>query len=325
MNAIAEDWFQPCFNGNTIEFQTDFSNVVAVDEDSASQFATLSANTRSTPCSSSTRSSALNFGKLRIQYQGGNLNQRWAAIQSAPDDRNNKILDFSLREPNVGGDRGRVQLVSDGNKGMKIMNIRTRLYLPEGMRALQDYGNTIRWFTVAEWWNDGDWTGSAYPFRISLSMHKTAAAKGNLYFNVRAETFDRASGQWNKLVWESTADKFPIPFGKWMALEYAVAEGNAKNGRFMMLVTPEGGERQTLIDVTNFTHHPSDPAPDGFVDFHPLKLYTSAAILQYMMSRQQTMTFLWDDLFMRGCFRWQDCAPVAVPSAPESISTQAVH
>lgn len=324
LHAMAEDWFQPCFNGDYIEFKTEFSNVVSINEDSAGQFATLSANTRSTPCSSSVRSPQLDFGKLRVQYQGGNLNQRWAAIEPAPDDRNNLVMDFTLREPNVKGEKGRVQLVADGNKGLKIMRIRTRLYLTEGMRVLQDYPNPLRWLTIAEWWNNGDWTGSPYPFRITLGMLKPESGKGNLRFDVRSETFDRAANKWNTVVWQAIADSFPIPVGQWMTLEYVVAEGNAKTGRFMMMVTPEGGERQTLFDITNFTHHPADPAPDGFVDFHPLKLYTSAALVQYVAGRQQTMSILWDDLTLRGCSRWQDCAAVAVPSAPGGVRSMPV-
>ena len=45
-------------------------------------------------------------------------------------------------------------------------------------------------------------------------------------------------------------------------------------GRFYLAVVTEDKAKHVIFDVRNTTHHPDDPAPDGFVQFNPLKMYT---------------------------------------------------
>ena len=72
-------------------------------------------------------------------------------------------------------------------------------------------------------------------------------------------------------------------------------EGNKETGRFYMAITPDGGSKQVVFDVTNFTHNTQDPAPDGFTGYNPMKLYTSKEVVAFMKSNGKTLQIYWDD------------------------------
>ena len=52
---------------------------------------------------------------------------------------------------------------------------------------------------------------------------------------------------------------------------------------------------RNLFDVHNYTHHPSDPSPDGVTSFNPMKLYTSGALINGMSQANAELAVFWDD------------------------------
>ena len=67
-----------------------------------------------------------------------------------------------------------------------------------------------------------------------------------------------------------------------------------------MTIETKGGDKQTVFDITNYTHNSQDPSPDGITDFNPLKLYTSKEIANYMKSKNKSLLIYWDDLKLWG-------------------------
>ena len=68
-------------------------------------------------------------------------------------------------------------------------------------------------------------------------------------------------------------------------------------------MTPDGGGRILLFDVTDWTCNPAASGPDGLTDFNPLKLYTSEETVDYVRSQGGELHVLWDDLRVFGVFK----------------------
>jgi hypothetical protein len=100
-------------------------------------------------------------------------------------------------------------------------------------------------------------------------------------------------------IWEKNNLNFDIPIGKWVTAEIFYREGNKQNGQFTLFLTPAGKKKKVIINVLNFTHHPSDPSPNGVAHFNPMKLYTSAALINYIKSKKGELNILWDDFEIR--------------------------
>jgi hypothetical protein len=197
-----------------------------------------------------------------------------------------------------------VQMNAYATDQMRSKEIRftTRMKLSSDVELLRSMTKTFDWLTISEWWNNAGWTNEPFPFRVSVNVTKPLAAAGSpLHFQAKAQVLDVVTNKWNTTMWKATNSTIEVPTGKWVTLEYHFRQGNATEGRFYLAIVPDGGVRQVVFDVTGWTQHPSDPAPDGLSHLNPLKLYTSSAILDHMRAAGGTLSVLWDDLGFRLC------------------------
>jgi len=88
-------------------------------------------------------------------------------------------------------------------------------------------------------------------------------------------------------------------------MDYYFKEGSRDTGRFYLAITPEGEPRQTVFDITNFTHNTRDPSPNGMTGYSPLKLYTSKEIVAFMKSKGKALQIYWDDFKV-----WKNKKPI---------------
>jgi hypothetical protein len=234
-----------------------------------------------------------NIGDLGIYFEGGNSSMRFARIVEDPTNSNNQILHYWLNQPNVGGTKGRIQVEIYGNNDLVELSQKVRLYLPNDWNIIKNAeGRRFNWLTIMEFWNNAGWTDEDYPFRLTLQIHKNEADSTQLTFYLAADT--RPESTWETL-YDERNTSFSIPVEQWMTLEFYYKEGNASNGRFTFAVTPDGGVKQTIFDITDFTHHPSDPSPDGLTDYNPMKLYTSKTLIDYVRDNGGVLQMYWDD------------------------------
>ena len=165
-----------------------------------------------------------------------------------------------------------------------------RVFLHKDFNALRKYPQSIPWLTIAEFWNNEWWVaGEQNGFRITVGVGKPTAAESDLYFILEAED----AGQ--KKVWEADKASAKVPIGQWFTLEYYFREGNKVTGRFTMVITPDGGERQVLFDVNDYTHNSYDLAPNGLSGYNPMKLYTSREVVGFMKNQGKALQIYWDD------------------------------
>lgn len=248
-------------------------------------------------------------GRMVVQYQGGDASERLARIVAEPGNPGNRVLKFALRSANVRDDagnpvKGRVQLNAYQSSGMrsKEVGFTVRMYLPQDFNLLEALPQSFGWLTISEWWNNAGWTGQDHPFRISVDITKPSAQPGTaLRFGVRAQTLNPVTNKWDTTVWHATNTAVEVPVGQWVTLEYYYREGDAAQGRFYLAMVAAGGGRQVLFDQRGWTHHPSDPAPDGLTHLNPLKLYTSKALIDAVRNAGGALQMYWDDIGFRLC------------------------
>jgi len=236
-----------------------------------------------------------NIGTLHIEYQGGNDTMRLAQITADPTNPTNKVFWFWVKYPNASsGTKGRVQgnLYGSSN-GFTNLYYTIRLYLPHDLDTLK-YGTAqVHWFTLMEFWNNPNWNGDPFPFRISVNLQRMGYVPDSLHFGVRGEMNTDTDSE--VAVWNSPNTNFSVPINTWMKIEINYIQGDSTTGRFFMAVTPDGGNRTVVCDVTGYTFHPSNPNPDGLNYFSPFKLYTSDDVIDTLRNWGKMANVYWDD------------------------------
>jgi hypothetical protein len=248
-----------------------------------------------------------NIGNFNLQYQGGDSTMRYAKIIPEPGNPSNHVLQFWLNQPNVNGSKGRIQGNLYGNNGLYEFYQSVRLFLTGDFNTVKAFPNRIHWLTIAEFWNNITWSQDIpYRFRITLGIGKNAGAGSELNFILDAEDCQlfENGGQKYTTVWAETNDKIQVPVSQWFTLDLYYKEGNNETGRFYLAMTPQGGKREVVFDLSKITHNTEDPHPDGVGDFNPVKLYTSKELIDFMKSQGKALQILWDDYAL-----WKDRSP----------------
>ena len=237
---------------------------------------------------------APNGGQFLLEYTGGDETKRFARIIPEPDNPDNHVLCFWLGDSWLASEnqvKARVQanIYSIPNPYKEFYQ-RVRVFLHEDFNALRQFPQAISWLTIAEFWNNEWWVkGEQNGFRITLGIGKPTAVASDLYFILDAEDAGQVK------VWEADNTVVKVPVGQWFTIEYYFREGNRVTGRFTMAITPDGGERQVVFDVNNYTHNSYDLAPGGLSGYNPMKLYTSSEVVGFMKNQGKALQIYWDD------------------------------
>ena len=238
------------------------------------------------------------IGNFNLQYQGGDSTMRFAKIIPEPGNPSNHVLQFWLDAPNVEGKKGRIQANIYGNNGLFDFSQSVRIFLHDDFNTVKKFPQKISWLTIAEFWNNITWSQSVpYRFRITLGIGKNVEGEGDLNFILDAQDcqlFADGSQKYST-IWSEKNNTIKVPVSKWFTLDLYYKEGNSSTGKFYLSMTPEGGTKQVIFDVTKFTHNTEDPHPDGVGDFNPIKLYTSKGLIDFMKSQGKTLQIYWDD------------------------------
>lgn len=242
---------------------------------------------------------ALNPGFMEVQYTGGDSSKRFIKVGTDPTNARNKVLHFWLNDSwlaSEGQYKARTQTNIYGIKnGFKEFYQSVRVFLAEDFNVLKSYPNPIPWCTISEFWNNAGWS-EKNGFRLTLGIGKYTAGNEDLHFILDAQDHNLVDGKWQSpTIWSAPHSDVAVPIGKWFTMEYYFKEGDAKNGRFYLAITPDGGKKQVIYDIINFTHCTFDPNPNGLNDYNPMKLYTSTDVVSFVRSKGKTLQIYWDD------------------------------
>jgi hypothetical protein len=238
-------------------------------------------------------------GPVEIQYGDGSWIQRNAKIAPNPTDPNDNAMQFTINSPNCcNGNLGRVQMNLYKVQHLKKMKVSVDVFIPQSQAIIADFPSAMNFLTISEWWNNEGW-GDQYPFRISVNVVKDTDQIGSpLVLEARAQIKNETKSQaWQGAVWLEKNSTFHIPFNKWFTLEYEFVEGDDRHGKFILNSLIDN-KKYNIFNVTNFTHHPDDPSPDGLTAFNPIKLYTNQKLIDHLVKRLEPLTIYWDNLHL---------------------------
>lgn len=245
------------------------------------------------------------LGTCRFQYAGGDTTKRRVTIEPDPTNNSNHVLRYWMRQVNVKpnasyGGKGRIQANVAGNSHLRNFYYRVRLYFHSDWQYLQNWREKMGWFILAEFWNNANWTREGHPFRIHITISNDPGSGNGLQFGVGAQIENRG---W-KGIWHESNKSFSIPLEQWLTAEIYLKEGKSEKGRFYFAITEQNGDKTIIFNVRNTTHHPDDPAPDGFTQFNPMKLYTHNRNIHRVRNQGGALQIYWDDFEI-----WTDKTP----------------
>ncbi len=296
-----------CAAGGGERLRITFEGGASVSSGAGTQFATLVPDNCCSPSGSLGAGPQRILASPRFEFEGGTLRERGASVTDDPLKPGNRVLAFRLSAPNVPGHagapaKGRVQMNLYGNRSVRELRETVRLMLDPDIADMRSLDWPVNWLTLSEWWNNAAWGGQTFPFRITVGLLKPGARAGSeLHFGVTAQVFDTSARVWQIPLWNKVADSFAVPVGRWIVVDYYYREGVGEEGRFILSAGVEGEPLSVLVDMYGTTRHPDDPSPDGLTHFNPLKLYTSARLINAMRSRGKELRVYWDDLDVRAC------------------------
>lgn len=251
-----------------------------------------------------------NVGSFRIFYEEGDTSKSIANIVEEPGNPSNHVLSYEIKSPHIEYsfnevdtlDKGRIQVGINGNPNWHEFHVREKMFIHPDFVELVNQPLPISWLTIQEYWNNA--AASTLPFRITVNIRKEPGTGSHLHLGSHGQTRGANPGDWDD-VWDTVDTTFPLPFGEWFTLETHFVEGDSLTGSFTVSLTDAQNVVHNLIDITGFTHHPNDTAPDGVTNFNPMKLYTSGQLINGMDSADACLCLYWDDFTL-----WTDTSTI---------------
>lgn len=176
------------------------------------------------------------------------------------------------------------------DKKLEIIHFKYDLYLSPDIAELNNYPNSIQWFSLFEMWNerDPDLQGSSASARWNLNIHKDATSA--LYWEWESEYMQPDSLAFHNIYPDQRNDTTEIPLGRWFTLDIYFN----RNGKTTVKV-----DNKTIFDFTGQNTYPGRPhLYPGYNGWHigVFKIYTSDEVLDWMRQRNKKIWTMYDNL-----------------------------
>ena len=231
---------------------------------------------------------------LTANINTGATSEIWASLTNDTTLETEKVLEVGIAQPHATEGNQRVQF-GMSMSGSPVLKFRYKLWLHPDVGLLRTYNGTYDWFAISSVFSDNTWS-STHPFVMSVDIAKqSAAVPSDLKWRVRGRTYSYPGYSPNSDLWEVFSTQ-AIEVGKWMLVEHEIIDGTNTTGRYKIFITPEGGTRTQVIDVTNWTRHPSKPGGTGPTALTPIKFYTGTAQINHVKNNGGKLVAQFDDV-----------------------------
>lgn len=248
------------------------------------------------------------YGNFLIKYGvGGSFGTKLQRLGEIIDDPtnpgNNEVFSTWVSETygnSSAGSGARVETYLNGHHkgiddkngtGYEILHYSVKFYMPSQFQELlnvdPDYDLYPGGLTIIQLWNDVAITPLIPGFRLN-TMIKKKASNSDFTFHVTAHGLN--SNGTKTVIWSEPNLSTPIPLNQWNTLDIYFKEGNLNNGRYRIKLNGA-----TVLDKTNWTHHPYSVNPDGLCFINPFEMYVSELLVDPIADLGYKTEILWDD------------------------------
>jgi hypothetical protein len=266
-----------------------------------------------------------------VEKTYGNVENPWgtyslAEIVADPENANNKVLHFIAYDMPWKGSYYNSARISWSLIYKSTGTLFTEGYTKYRMRfsagfgALANVSNAIDWLIISEIFeHNSALTPNDETYSLNLSIHKDWGNGQKIYWSVGSRykdanynwVYDYTTGH-GPSAWSATNKTVSVPIETWFTLEMYFKKGDATHGRYYVAITPDGGSKQCLFDITGYTYSTLDSV-NTVTDWSMLKLYTDMA-----HAMASTPLGIWYDDFEY----WNTIpvtAPGTVPGSPNNL------
>ena len=195
-----------------------------------------------------------------IINNSGSKDYAYQEIVNNPTTASEKVMHAVLLndDPNDGGTtRAQTSLYFNEGVFLDVYHSSLRMMLHNDVKVLFDYPGKVSWFDIFESWTavvpawGGNVAGSA---RWNLQIFKDAGTT-KFYWVAAAETMEPT----RTTIWTEQNRLVPIPVNKWFTLDAYIKQGDGNKGKYIIKITVDGEQTQTLFDISNSTIYPGHP------------------------------------------------------------------
>jgi hypothetical protein len=235
-------------------------------------------------------------------------------LTADPEDAGNQVLHHSHVLANSGGgssSRANTFIHYNYTSGPYFDEayIKYKIYLGEGVEALEGLGSQVDWFMLSELWVH-DPTNYYQAFRLNFNIN-FANTGGHFYWYVLAQDYrqDLGAAVLAGVEWDETNTSVAVPMQEWFTVEMYVKKGDSGNGKLKIWITPDGGSRTQIFDITALTEDP-DTSSYPIVEWHMLKMYNDGNDVARAVSNGTPIEIYYDD------FEYWNTIPGTIPPRP---------
>ena len=187
------------------------------------------------------------------------------ALVADPANASNQVLEFSAINTATNGCRLQVGL----EWNLPGSTLTTEYYEKyrmrfDGFEELNTVGPaSVEWLIIQQHFEHLVATPTCQVSNLYLSIHKGNGISSSTYWDLGWRYTDGCDSGWvyfstpSDIAWHQTNTTVPIPNETWFTIEWYAKKGNGSTGRVIVYITPDGGTRTLLFDVTDYTEHPT--------------------------------------------------------------------
>ena len=220
-----------------------------------------------------------------------------------PLDSTNRVLLAELRGHNglKGRAQGSFKFTYGTSYPTNVIHFRFRWLIPsdwESLGEMDPHGWTDFFEIWTKYGNEADFDvyDPAGTFRTNFRFEESG---GRFIWHIKGE--DRCYKGTNDREWVRYNREIPVPFGRWAEFEVLLVKGPdpkaepRSQARFLVKIKTGDDPWQVLFDVRDErTEHSYAPQP-GYRSFQPVKNYTQANNIDYLIGKGLKPAFYYDD------------------------------
>lgn len=178
------------------------------------------------------------------------------------------------------------------------------------LSIFEDRAANVDWFMLLETIGyTADNPGCAQ-YSMYLNLYKDYGVGNKLYWHMGLRDYTCASV--TGYIWERNNTDVAVPLESWFTFEMYYKKGNATTGRVIIWITPDGGERTELFNITDYTEDPEYPSAFAN-DWAVFKLYMSGEYANYASTMGKPVEVWYDN------FEYWDGLPVTSQTPPDIV------